>query len=454
MAIPITARPWNKMKKFIEAGDIDGFQAFIEIMPPSEMALGISRLDPDLQQELLSLLNPADAAALIANLPDEQAADLIERLPAAQAAAIIDQVKSDDQADLLGTMETTVAHDIMQRMSPDEARNVRRLLEYPEDTAGGIMITEYLAYPGNWKIRDLLHDFKTKREEYADYSVQYLFVVDEARKLEGVLRMRDLVFSEESASLESVMIRNPIAIPAEAKLETLSELFDRHTLLGFPVVDDADRLVGILRRADVEAAVAQRANRQFLGFSGIVGGEEFRTMPLRVRSGRRLSWLSINIVLNIVAASVIALYQDTLQAVIALAVFLPIISDMSGCSGNQAVAVSMRELTLGLIRPTELARVLFKEASVGLLNGIVLGILLGGAALLWKGNPWLGLVVATALAVNTIVAVSIGGMLPLVLKRFKLDPALVSSPLLTTVTDMCGFFLVLSMATMMLSKLS
>ena len=176
-------------------------------------------------------------------------------------------------------------------------------------------------------------------------------------------------------------------------------------------------------------------------------------MPLLQRSGRRLSWLSLNIVLNIIAASVIAFYQDTLAAVIALAVFLPMVSDMSGCSGNQAVAVSMRELALGLVRPNELARVLAKEAGIGLLNGLVLGLMLGGAAWLWKGNPFLGLVVGGALALNTFVAVSFGGLIPLVLKRLKLDPALVSSPLLTTVTDMCGFFFVLSFASIMLERL-
>ena len=176
-------------------------------------------------------------------------------------------------------------------------------------------------------------------------------------------------------------------------------------------------------------------------------------MPLLARSGRRLSWLSLNIVLNIAAASVIALYQDTLTAVIALAVFLPMVSDMSGCSGNQAVAVSMRELSLGLVRPTEIMRVLGKEISLGILNGLALGILLGGVAYLWKGNPFLGLVVGGALAVNTIVAVCLGGLIPLLLKRIKLDPALVSSPLLTTVTDMCGFFFVLSFASLLINRL-
>jgi len=203
----------------------------------------------------------------------------------------------------------------------------------------------------------------------------------------------------------------------------------------------------------IEEAVSKRNTKTFLRLSGIIGGEEFRTMPLFSRSGRRLSWLSMNIVLNIIAASVIALYQDTLAAVIILAVFLPMVSDMSGCSGNQAVAVSMRELSLGLVRPGELLWVLAKEAKVGIINGLVLGLLLGGVAFFWKGNPWLGVVVGGALAANTLVSVILGGMLPLVLKRLKLDPALVSSPLLTTVTDMCGFFFVLSFATTILPKL-
>ena len=176
-------------------------------------------------------------------------------------------------------------------------------------------------------------------------------------------------------------------------------------------------------------------------------------MPLRLRSFRRLSWLSINIVLNVIAASVIALYQDTLASVIALAVFLPIISDMSGCSGNQAVAVSMRELALDLIRPWEFFRVLYKEALVGLINGVILGMLLGTIALLWKGNPVLGLVVGMALALNTIVAVCLGGTIPLLLRGIGQDPALASGPILTTITDMFGFFLVLSFASAVLPYL-
>ena len=216
------------------------------------------------------------------------------------------------------------------------------------------------------------------------------------------------------------------------------------------VVNADGVLVGVLGKAAVRAEVADRSDETYRQSQGIVGGEELRSMPVFLRSRRRLSWLSVNIGLNVLAASVIAVYQDTLQAVIALAVFLPIISDMSGCSGSQAVAVSLRELTLGVTRPTDVLRVLVLELRVGLLNGAALGALIGLVAWAWKGDPRLGLVVGVALAINTSVAVCIGGMVPLVLKRLNRDPALASGPILTTVTDMCGFFLVLSLATVVL----
>ena len=176
-------------------------------------------------------------------------------------------------------------------------------------------------------------------------------------------------------------------------------------------------------------------------------------MPVGLRARRRLGWLSTNVLLNVLAACVIAAHQDTLEQVIALAVFLPIISDMSGCSGNQAVAVSMRELALGILRPSDAWSVLVKELAVGVVNGLALGLMVGVAAWLWKGNGWLGLVVGGALAINTLFAVALGGSVPLLLKKLNVDPALASGPVLTTLTDMCGFLLVLGSASMVLERL-
>jgi magnesium transporter len=245
-----------------------------------------------------------------------------------------------------------------------------------------------------------------------------------------------------------------ITVAPDASLDDLEHFFDEHDIAAVPVVDSRGLLLGIVRRRALLAALAERAESDSLKAAGIIGGDELRSMPVFIRSRRRLAWLSINIVLNILAASIIAAYEDTLTAVIALAVFLPIVSDMSGCSGNQAVAVSMRELTLGAAVPGDLLRVWRKEAMVGLINGLALGALLGIAAWAWKGNPVLGLVVGGALATNTIIAVSIGGTVPLLLRRFNLDPAVASGPLLTTVTDMCGFFLLLGLASQVLPLLA
>jgi magnesium transporter len=185
------------------------------------------------------------------------------------------------------------------------------------------------------------------------------------------------------------ILQPAMSVKDTAPLDELEDFFDDNNISAVPVVDDRNRILGVVRRRAVYDAVAERADSDHLKSQGIVGGEELRSMPTSVRSRRRLSWLSVNIVLNIVAASVIAQFQDVLSAVIILAVFLPIVSDMSGCSGNQAVAVSMRELSLGIIRRSDLFYVWRKEVVVGIINGAALGILVALVAWIWQGNGWL-----------------------------------------------------------------
>jgi magnesium transporter len=422
-------------------------------MDSSEIVWAISRLPEEDQSQILQMLPVEDAAELVEALPESQAVSLFQELPPDRAADILSEMPSNERADLLGTLQEEGAEAILVRMDPEEAYEARQLASYPPDAAGGLMITEFLAYEAHLTVGDVLEDFQAYAEEYSDYDIQYTYVLSEGYILSGVLRLRDLLLAPRSRRIDELMISQPLHVEESTQLHKLGEFFDWHDFLGVPVTDAAGRLLGVVRRHDVEEALADRSENDYLKSQGIVGGEELRTMPLLRRSSRRLSWLSINIVLNMIAASIIAVYQDTLSSVIALAVFLPIISDMSGCSGNQAVAVSMRELSLGLVKPFEVLRVWGKELSVGLINGIVLGLLLGLAAWVWKGNPYLGLVVASAMALNTVVAVSIGGTVPLLLKYINFDPALASGPILTTITDMCGFFLVLSFATMMLAWL-
>jgi magnesium transporter len=406
----------------------------------------ISHLSEADQSRLLKSLSWEEAAHLVDDLPEEQAAQMIERLTADEAAAIVSEMRSNEQADVIARLPELEASAILDAMPLAYARDARRLMSYPPDSAGGLMITEYLSYGENSTVSDVLDDLRTHADRYRSYDVQYAYVVSDGNKLVGVLRFRDLLLSAPGQVLSDAMLKEPLSVRDTASLEVLERFFDRHSLFGVPAVDTDGRLVGVVRNADVEQAAAERSSRSFLKFMGIVGGDELRSMPLRIRSLRRLSWLSVNIVLNIVAASVIAINQDILADVIALAVFLPIISDMSGCSGNQAVAVSMRELSLGFVNPSDVWRVLGKEAALGIFNGLALGLLLGIVGWAWQGNFMLGAVVAGALAINTLVAVCFGGSIPLILRALGQDPALASGPILTTVTDMSGFFLVLTLA--------
>lgn len=436
----------DHVQEALDAKDAPTIVDYLLETESADISHTISSLSDSEQTRLLQLLSDQEAANLVDSLPDAQAAQMIERLSTTKAAAIIGLLPSDEQADVIARLGQTASSAILKAMPADEATDARRLLSYRSDSAGGLMITEFLAYRDDLSVADVLDDLRAQADRYRSFDVQYAYVVSDAGKLVGVLRLRDLLLSPPAESLTEAMIDKPLKVRDTAGLEELEHYFERHPLFGVPAVDAENVLVGVVRRADVEEAAEERATRSFLKFMGIVGGEELRSLPLRLRSIRRLSWLTVNILLNIAAASVIAFNQDTLSAVIALAVFLPIISDMSGCSGNQAVAVSLRELTLGIIKPLDVWRVFRKEAVVGLINGVVLGVLLGLVALVWKGNLVLGAVVAAALAANTLIAVCFGGLIPLALRGIGQDPALASGPILTTVTDMSGFFIVLKLA--------
>lgn len=445
---------WDVIAEMLESGRTAELERYLESLKPAETARAVARLDEEKRELLFKALSPGEAAAVILDLPDAQAAGVIENLEPENAAQIVELLPDDERADVLGDVPENTASAILNRMSPEEAREARQLMAYPDNTAGGLMTKDYLAYGGDWTTARVIDDLRTYRDRYASYNVQYVYVVTVDGGLAGILRLRDLLLAPSDQQLSDLMIREIVAVSAEDPLENLNAIFHKQNYLGLPVVDRQGRLLGVVLRDSVLEAAGERDQHTFLKMSGILGGEELRNMPLRRRIGKRLSWLSLNVFLNIMAASVIALYQDTISSAVVLAVFLPIISDMSGCSGNQAVAVSIRELSLGLVRPFEIGRVFLKELMVGVIKGAILGALLTLVAFVWKGNPYLGLVVGVALALNTALSACLGGLLPLVLRRMKVDPALASGPILTTVTDMCGFFFVLSFATIVLSRIT
>lgn len=449
-------RPWESVSEALAGEAAAGVQAaeVLDLLSAEDSRLALSRLTPDERSALFKALDPSAAAEVLRRVPEEQGADILEEIPAEVAADIVEQLPDAVSADLLQEMDSADSEALLAEIEDaSEAETLRELSAYDWDTAGGLMSDVFAAFSEALTVGGVLEELGARSQELGEMDIQYVYVVDKEQRLRGVLPLRDVVLARRDAAVRDVMIADPVSVKVADKFESLLALFEERTYLGLPVVDEERRLVGVVTRQALREATTDHLTEDYLHVSGIVGGEELRSMPMLQRCRRRLAWLAPNIGLNIVAASVIAMHEDTLEAVIALAVFLPIVSDMSGCSGNQAVAVSIRELTLGLIRPHEYLRILWKEGVVGVVNGSVLGAILGTIAGLWKDNLWLGLVVGGALALNTLLSVLLGGSVPLLLKRLRVDPALASGPILTTCTDMCGFFLVLSLASAMLSRL-
>ncbi len=434
----------------VEAADQTQVADIVEAISGHEALRQVSLMDSDERDQLLVMLGPETAAELIEEAPDELAVTLIEHLESSEAAKIMQELHSDTQADIVQEMESDSSEALLQAMDTESAEGVRKLSQYEADTAGGLMELEAFSFPVDGTVGSVLKSLVDGHEAFERHRGQHPYILDENDKLVGVVSLRDMLRSKRSVLLADIM-HEPVSVLVDTSQEELVDLFDANPFLGIPVVDAQGILLGVVSRLEVAEAELERAEHESLSRQQI--SDELRSMPTLLRSKRRLAWLSSNIVLNIIAASVISAYEETLTAVIAIAVFLPMVSDMSGCSGNQAVGVSMRELSLGLTRPVDLFHVLKKELGVGVINGIVLGILIGVVAWIWKGNPYLGVVIGLALTMNTLLAVSIGGTVPLALKHFGIDPAVASGPLLTTVTDMAGFFLVLSLATFFMPQL-
>lgn len=445
---------WEALEGALQATDSENAKAILDNLDAEDQARAVSRLSQENREALVETLRCQDFAQLLEELPEAQAVELLETLPSGQTADAVGCLPPETSSRLLRELEEEETAEILEEISdPESLTELKNRLEYEEGCAGSLMRGSPVSFSQEITVRQLLDDLHDRADDYSDRDIQYLYVTDHAGKLTGVMQLRQLFWAPRDKKLKELMIPDPLSVSDLLDFHELAEIFQKRPFLGLPVVDEDGKLLGVVPRDTVQRETSDEQTELYLQSQGIVDGEELRSMPLFDRCRKRLAWLAPNIILNLAAASVIAANEATLKEVIALAVFLPIVSDMSGCSGNQAVAVSIRELTLGILRPRDFLRVVFKEGLVGIINGTLLGILLGIVAALWKDNFYLGGVVALALAMNTVLSVLLGGLVPLFLKSRKVDPALASGPILTTCTDMCGFFLVLSFASAVLEKL-
>jgi magnesium transporter len=331
----VNIAPWEQLDRIIDSDNVEHLETFLHLLPPEDTAYTLSHLEEEQLSKLILSVRPELAAQLIMHLADAQAADVIEELPPQPAAAIVDELGSDDQADVLAGMDAQDAEAILTHMDPQEAADARRLVEHEPDTAGGIMITEYLAFTTDRSVAGVLADLRHNVDEYAQYDVQYVYVTDAHGALRGNVRLRDLVLAPGDLPLEQIMRTDPVSVDVSDELEVLDSVFDRHPFEALPAVDDDGRLVGVVHRGAVEEAYGEESDRALMRFGGIIGGEELRSMRLLSRGLRRFAFLVPNIVLLLLSISVIWAFEAVVLAkVTSLFMFLPLSGRSVGLCGQ------------------------------------------------------------------------------------------------------------------------
>jgi magnesium transporter len=412
----------------------------------ADLADLIELLKPEQRGALIAILGADFKAAALPELDEGVRDQVLEMMPPERVAEALQQLDSDEAVYVIEDLAKKERSDILAKLPHFERVALERSLEYPEDSAGRIMQTDLIAVPPFWSVGQTI-DYLRVADDLPDRFYE-IFVVDPAYHLLGAVELNRLLRSRRPVTIESVTERDIHPIPVKADQEEVARQFERYNLTSAPVVDDGGRLVGVITADDVVEVVQEEASEDILRMGG-VSGESVSDSVWRT-TRHRFTWLLVNLGTALLAASVIGLFEATIEQMVALAVLMPIVASMGGNAGNQTRTVPVRALAMRDLGAANVRRVIGREAMVGLLNGLAFAVLLGTVVYFWFGNDELGLVIAAAMVVNFLVAALAGIMIPLSLEFLGIDPAVASGVFVTTVTDVVGFFAFLGLAALWL----
>lgn len=422
----------------------------LESLHPHDIAVEIRDLTTIQIRQILRRMPDSKTSEVIVELPPHVQVQLLESMRVSRVSGIIEEMFSDDAADLLGQISAERLEEIMKHLPPEEARAISDLLKYDEDTAGGIMQTEVVSVTEGLTISETIEKLRSMVDSTTADDIFYVYVTDENGRLRGVLRVRDLLFRDPKLQIRDIMIREVRAVSVHADQEEIARLFKHYGFSVVPVVDDFQRLRGLVTSDDVMHILEEEATEDMQRMIGL-SGEESSVTPWRTSVRNRLPWLYVNLATAFLAGSVVAMFESTIAQYAVLAVFLPIIAGQGGNAGTQVLTIVVRSLALGEVGAQGQRAILVKELVVGVLNGLAIGLVVGVIAWVWKQNIALGVVVFAAMLLNMVAAGLAGVAIPFGLKALRIDPALASAIMLTTVTDVVGFFLFLGFAAAALS---
>lgn len=408
----------------------------------SELGDLLEALQPEQRRLLVELLGADFDFSALTEVDEAIRLDIVENLPNAQIAQAVQELDSDDAVYILEDLDQEDQDEILAQLPFTERIRLRRSLDYPEESAGRRMQTEFVAVPPFWTVGQTI-DYMREDKDLPD-SFSQIFVIDPTFKLLGAVHLDQILRTKRAVKVEDIMHETRHAIPATMDQEEAAREFEQYDLLSAAVVDENERLVGVLTIDDVVDVIQQEAEEDLMRLGGV--GDEELSDTILAASRSRVPWLLVNLFTAFLAASVIGLFDHTIERVVALAVLMPIVAGMGGNAASQTMTVTVRALATKDLDIYNAWRIIRREMGVGFINGVIFAILIGAVAATWFSDPYLGGIIASAMIINMFVAALAGILIPLLLDRYGIDPAVASAVFVTAVTDVVGFFAFLGLA--------
>jgi magnesium transporter len=428
----------------VDADDAATLRVLVGDLHEADLGAVLEALEPEQRPRLIELLGIDFDFTALTEVDDAVREDILEELPPRAVAEGVRDLASDDAVAILGDLSKEEQAEILEQLPPPERVALARSLEYPEDAAGRRMQSEYIAVPPAWTVGQAI-DYMRETVELPERFYE-LYVVDADGRFLGAIPLDRLLRSKRPVPIAELMEEGRHRVRADEDKEEVARLFQRYDLVAAPVVDANDRLVGVITFDDVADVIEEEAEEDIKALGGVTHDEELSDTVWTIARGR-FNWLLVNLGTAFIASLVLGLFAEELQKMVALAVLAPIVASQGGNATTQTMTVAVRALATRDLSDANAWRVIVREVLVGLLNGLAFAVITGILAYIWFKVPGLGVVIGLAMICN-LTAAALGGILiPLALNRLKIDPAVASSPFVTTVTDVVGFFSFLSIAT-------
>ncbi len=456
---PTTLAP-EELRGYLEQADPKDIQAFCESGHTAALAEALSALEADQAWEALKRVPPTPRAEIFCRLDESLQVDITEKLSRGDLARLLSDMPADDRVDLLRRLPEEESERVLPAMAQAEREDVRRLSSYAEGTAGSIMTSEYVTLRPELTAEEAIA--RLRREAPNKETIYHAYILGEDRRLVGVISLKDLIVARASERVGDLMHREVIRARATDDQEAAARMLQRYDLLALPVVDEREAIVGIITHDDAIDVITQENTEDFEKLMAITGAHEtghYLRTPAWVHFRNRVGWVVSLAVVGLLSGTIIQRYESSLERLLILALFMPMLADTGGNTGSQAATVVVRALALGQVKARDIFRVLFKEAGVALMLCGILGLTSFGRVMLLSRAEqvpeeftlWMvGLTIAVALSLQVVSATLLGALLPMLAARLKLDPALVASPALTTAVDITGLLIYFNTARVML----